>query len=287
MNPAQAPAFQVYARDLLADSRFIVMSQAARGAFFTLILHAWLEGDVPGDAQTAAALLREQARAIERTWPEIVRMFEPRTDGRLVYPPHEEQRANHAAWRAKSRAGGLKSGENRRAKGGSTTGQPTTDDSSKNGSVEVEPNTNTAYCDLPSATCNLHAARERDARAGTRDKPRGHDTHATCDGRFSRCVPAAVHAKLSGLLAPRYGGDRETAKPILLDWYPKVWQRLPAAFVMGDAFKFWQSQFDADFADQATTATRKVNETRQVIPGTDETQRLLDKQRREREQVAS
>jgi hypothetical protein len=87
-------------------------------------------------------------------------------------------------------------------------------------------------------------------------------------------VPSKVHAKLSGLLAPRYGHDREQAKAALLAWYPQVWKRLPATFVMPDAFRFWQAQFDADFADAPPTSAKR-DEPRNTVPGADATAKYL------------
>jgi hypothetical protein len=84
--------------------------------------------------------------------------------------------------------------------------------------------------------------------------PREHLNHAECDPTFARCVPAAVHGKLKGLLAPKFGGDRDLADCALRDWYPTVWASLAPDFVMGDAFKFWQPRFDAAFASLATPA---------------------------------
>jgi hypothetical protein len=84
----------------------------------------------------------------------------------------------------------------------------------------------------------------------TGELPRDHLKHALCDDTYSRCVPEAVHHKLVTNLSPRYGGDRESAKAALLAWYPTVWARLPDVFVMPDAFKFWQQQFDQHFASR-------------------------------------
>lgn len=81
-----------------------------------------------------------------------------------------------------------------------------------------------------------------------------HLDHVVCDDALSYCVPSAVHHKLADLLAPKHGGDREAAKEALLAWYPVVWAKLAPEFVMGDAFKFWQGQFDAMYATPRATA---------------------------------
>jgi 5-methylcytosine-specific restriction endonuclease McrA len=105
--------------------------------------------------------------------------------------------------------------------------------------------------------------------------PREHTTHAACDETFARCVPSAVHAKLVNLLSPKHRGDRGAAGEALHAWYPTVWASLPADFVMGDAFKFWQGKFDARFASQEVGATG--NTRRSGVPNADETR---DQQRR-------
>lgn len=86
--------------------------------------------------------------------------------------------------------------------------------------------------------------------------PRDHIRHAWCDPTFSRCVPPAVHAKLTNQLAPKHGGDRQRASGALLVWYPSVVANLPADAVIGDEFKFWQRHFDATFATK--TAAESV-----------------------------
>jgi hypothetical protein len=87
-----------------------------------------------------------------------------------------------------------------------------------------------------------------------------HLTHAVCDPSHSYCVPAPVHHKLAELLAPKHAGDRDAAKVALEHWYPTVFAKLPDKFVMGDAFRFWQSRFDAEFANQDAPKRQKMGE---------------------------
>lgn len=115
--------------------------------------------------------------------------------------------------------------------------------------------TATATAEAP-AKGNGPAFRTDGAAAGM--NPKDHLKHAACDDTFSRCVPTAVHSKLCDLLAPKHGGDRQTAGEALKNWYPTVWSTLPADFVMGEAFKFWQGRFDAAFAStDASTGRNK------------------------------
>jgi hypothetical protein len=119
----QAPAFQEYAADLLADRRFAAMSLPALGLFYILKLRAWLDGSIPADPRTVAAILKEKPREVEQLWTQILPWFVPSGD-ELILPQHEEQRAKHAAWREKSSRGGKTSGQARRLKGGSTVVEP-------------------------------------------------------------------------------------------------------------------------------------------------------------------
>lgn len=104
--------------------------------------------------------------------------------------------------------------------------------------------------------------------------PRHHIKHAWCDCTFSRCVPQAVHDKLTNQLAPKHGGDRGKASASLLAWYPTIVASLPADAVTGDEFKFWQAHFDASFAAPLASTARK-GEPRSTVPDADETKRRM------------
>lgn len=81
-----------------------------------------------------------------------------------------------------------------------------------------------------------------------------HLTHAFCDHGFAYCVPVSLHHKLASQLAPRFKGDPDLSGQALRDWYPTVTDKLVDGFVMGDAFAFWQRQFDAAFANAPPAA---------------------------------
>jgi hypothetical protein len=126
---------------------------------------------------------------------------------------------------------------------------------------------------------NGHGPAFRSDGAAAGMHPKDHLKHAACDDTFSHCVPTAVHAKLSDLLAPKHGGDRQAASAALKAWYPSVWASLPAEFVMGEAFRFWQGRFDAAFATADPSAAKRVNEPRSTVPGADKTTEYLRSQR--------
>lgn len=122
-------------------------------------------------------------------------------------------------------------------------------------------------------------ARAPSGSALTGGLPREHLRCAACDPTFSRCVPEAVHGKLMNLLAPQHGGDREEASRALQAWYPTVWASLPAMFVMGDAFRFWQGRFDAAFATVDPRPDRPQAPTSRVPSAADTAAMLREKQR--------
>jgi len=128
-------------------------------------------------------------------------------------------------------------------------------------------------------TANGNGSAFRSDGAAVGMLPKDHLKHAACDETFSHCVPIAVHAKLSDLLAPKHGGDRQAASAALKDWYRTVWASLPADFVMGEAFRFWQGRFDAAFATADPTSAKRVNEPRSTVPGADKTTEYLRSQR--------
>jgi hypothetical protein len=105
----------------------------------------------------------------------------------------------------------------------------------------------------------------------------GHVKHAACDPTRSRCVPTAVHAKLSDLLAPRHGGDRQAAGSALKTWYREVWATLPADHVMGDAFAFWQARFDGVYASKHPVAANR--QPKSMVPSVERTAEYLRRQR--------
>lgn len=87
------PWFKVYARDLLADSRFSSWTMDERGAWLTLLAHNWHDGSIPSGLTDLARLLHVSAPDMSRIWSAIGDRFSPSGDpGRLVSPRLEEER---------------------------------------------------------------------------------------------------------------------------------------------------------------------------------------------------
>lgn len=107
----KSPAFQFYAKDFLTDEAVIRMSLKARGAYITLLSHAWLEGGIPSDIRVLSKMCGESIAAI---WPQIESVFQPDGNGRLVNRRLEVERIKQAEWTEKCRRAGVKSGHSRR-----------------------------------------------------------------------------------------------------------------------------------------------------------------------------
>ena len=120
--------------------------------------------------------------------------------------------------------------------------------------IRVDPTPEVISTSQPSA----HVARLQTPIFGKNQ----HLTHVACDDTFSYCVPDAVHRKLADLLAPKHAGDRDAAKAELAAWYLAQFATIPAGTVMGDAFRFWQSRFDAAFA---SAPAKKISRTAAAV----------------------
>jgi uncharacterized protein YdaU (DUF1376 family) len=92
MAREQAPAFQFYARDWLADSDVIAMSCAERGAYINLLAACWLEGSLPTDDGALRRIAGADSEEWEQLWTIVARRFQVR-DGRYCNRRLDEERA--------------------------------------------------------------------------------------------------------------------------------------------------------------------------------------------------
>ena len=138
---SRAPAFQLYAGDVLADGRFAAMEYDERGVYFTLLCHAWLEEGIPADVKKLARLLRIPPRRFARLWEAVAPCWvpSPADPERLVQPRMERVRADQREYREKKVRAGKRSAEARAAR--------------RDKATEVEhrslPVPNTSGCPLP------------------------------------------------------------------------------------------------------------------------------------------
>jgi uncharacterized protein YdaU (DUF1376 family) len=115
------PYFRVFPAETVADERFASWTVAERGAWFTLLLHAWTNGSVPSDEATLARTLHLTPKAFRAVWEVIGDRFIPHPEkpGRLTSRRLEMEREDATA---KSQAG--RKGALSRWKKGSLAGGP-------------------------------------------------------------------------------------------------------------------------------------------------------------------
>lgn len=110
-----APAFQFYAADYLADETISLMSLEEEGCFVRLLANCWRQGSIPADMKKLERLCKGASTTVIEAALQMFIESEPGS-GRLIYPMLELQREKHAEWRKKSKEGGEKSAEVRKAK---------------------------------------------------------------------------------------------------------------------------------------------------------------------------
>lgn len=74
----KAPAFQLYAKEFLADEAVIVMDLDAVGAFIVLLCHQWIEGSIPADQVLLARICRTTPERMQAIWPQVASKFPPK-----------------------------------------------------------------------------------------------------------------------------------------------------------------------------------------------------------------
>lgn len=99
------PYFKVYAAETLADEHFDSWPQEARGTWFTLLLHAWVNGSIPADPKLLARIARLNPRTFRKVWEVIGDRFveSPEDRSRLVSTRLERER-NAARTKSESAA---------------------------------------------------------------------------------------------------------------------------------------------------------------------------------------
>lgn len=103
----QAPAFQVYAAEELADAQ--QMTDDEFGKFNRLRALAWRDGGLPTDPARLAVTLGVKPKDFARLWAVVGAPFVER-DGRYVLPPLETQRQRQAERRDRNAQNGQRGG---------------------------------------------------------------------------------------------------------------------------------------------------------------------------------
>lgn len=244
--------------DRWTGSSAFLLPQEARGVYREMLTQAWRRGArLPNDHDAIQRATGTTPEEWARSWPLIERYWRVKKES-LVNPTQVRIYAATVTLQhtrsAAGRRGGLKAQAlKRQAK---LEAKPKAQPEAKPDSLS------------PSPSLSPRSENEKSDRAHTRGTTtifgrNPHLDHSACDVSLSRCVPSAMHRKLSDLLAPKYGGDRDATMDALQAWYPTVWATLPADFIMGDAFRFWQARFDAAFAtpDPRSNSRRLIETT--------------------------
>lgn len=280
MAPEKSPAFQFYPKEFLTDGNVAGMSLQERGAYITLICICWQEQSLPIDPTRLANIVGLPFAAFKKVWPAIAVCFTER-DGRLIHQRLEKERVKQATNRQRQSDKGKASAIAR------AVSQPDTQPESNRGSTAVQPEVNQSSTGRPpdgqpkvnSPVSGFLSSEKARARAGGAEPIIGrnpHLDHAACGPDLLWCVPSSVHRKFVEALAPKFAGDRDKARDALQAWYLTVWPKLPAEFVIGDAFKFWQPRFDAELASADSVASKKPVEPRTIVPGAEATRKYLE-----------
>ena len=107
----QAPAYQEYASDILADMRYRKMSLAERGIWDTLRKECWVNKSLPADIDELSKLLRVPSQELEIALTENVRSFFLISNDYLVCPELDKYREQLEIQRQKKSTGGKLGGE--------------------------------------------------------------------------------------------------------------------------------------------------------------------------------
>ena len=107
----QAPAYQEYASDILADMRYRKMSLAERGIWDTLRKECWVNKSLPADIDELSKLLRVPSQELESALTENVRSFFLISNDHIVCPELDKYREQLEIQRQKKSTGGKLGGE--------------------------------------------------------------------------------------------------------------------------------------------------------------------------------
>lgn len=101
------PYFHMYAAETLSDERFSQWNVSERGAWLTLVLHAWVNGSIPSERDALARIVHMPPRAFDTVWRAIGDRFvaHPDADGRLTSARLEIEREKAQARASAGKAG--------------------------------------------------------------------------------------------------------------------------------------------------------------------------------------
>lgn len=110
-----APAFQFYAAEWLADENVALMTCEEEGAYIRLLAYCWREGSIPSSPEAAARLCKHCSTTVAEV---VLQRFtlKPKDETRMIHDRLEKERKKQAEWRRKSSAGGKASAKSKSEK---------------------------------------------------------------------------------------------------------------------------------------------------------------------------
>lgn len=109
-----APAFQFYPADWLADERCCLYSLEEEGAYIRLLCYCWREGSIPSDPEKCSKLI---GKGCSTTLARIVQgafSKDPSNGDRMVHQRLQRELERQQEWKSKCSIGGHKSQESQR-----------------------------------------------------------------------------------------------------------------------------------------------------------------------------
>lgn len=135
----KSPAFQWYPKDYLTDENVMVMTLEEEGAYRRLMDHCWLQGSIPNDMRSLAALCKNITTSrMKKLWLNLQSCFQLDGD-RWIHPRIEKERAKQKARKQAKSAAGSKGAAKRWGKQShsSAIGLPLANDSPSSASASA------------------------------------------------------------------------------------------------------------------------------------------------------
>jgi hypothetical protein len=120
-----APAYQEYAANMLAELDFRTMSLQERGLLWTLRLELWVNRRLPADTSALAKVLGLEVAEVNSTLTDRVKRSLAEEQGFLICPSLEEYREAQVARRQRQSSGGSRGGRQTQSRAKSRREQST------------------------------------------------------------------------------------------------------------------------------------------------------------------
>ena len=224
-----APAFLLYARDLVADQADLTLEQV--GAFSRLLAHSWLRVGLPDDVPTLQRMIGATSEDVVTTVLRLHFERHDRPDGaRWTNRRQEEERRKQAKFRRQQQINGRISAQRRlerRSNGGST---PVTSERQRTGNIA-----SSSAC----ASDHTHGPRARTFP----------DPHRACASCGRPCLPRFLADEFSQAL----GGLKAEADSRVARWAETV-REAHAGLEIAPGPAFWRRAWSETIESRRVSA---------------------------------